>query len=358
MTMHRRQLLGTLATGTLASLARPSIAKEASTSDKRIKIGQIGIGHAHSTKLSVYRNNPNYEVVGIVEPDTSLRPKLETVDAFNDIPVMTQEQLLNTPDLQAVLVETEVKDLLNVAEACIDAGKHIHLDKPAGESWTQFQRIVEGARRKKLMIQMGYMYRYNPAIVLLQDFLERGWLGDVFEIHTVMSKVIGQDSRKQLARYPGGTMFELGCHIIDLVVGVLGKPDKVTPYARHSSPIQDKLVDNMLAVFDYPKATATVRSTGVEVDGFARRHFVVCGTEGTFHIQPLDRPSVRVALSQARGEYRKGYQDIEFPKYTRYVEDAADMAAVLRGEKENEFDYDHDLTVQKAVLQASGLSLN
>ena len=35
----------------------------------RIKIGQIGVGHAHATKLSVYRHSPDYEVVGIVEPD-------------------------------------------------------------------------------------------------------------------------------------------------------------------------------------------------------------------------------------------------------------------------------------------------
>ena len=202
---------------------------------------------------------------------------------------------------------------------------------------------------------MGYMYRYNPAIVLLRDFLNRGWLGDVFEIHTVMSKVIGAETRQQLAEYPGGTMFELGCHIIDLVIGVLGKPDKVTPYPRQSSPLGDKLVDNMLAVFEYPKATATVRSSAVEVDGFARRHFVVCGTGGTFHIQPLDRPAAKVALSQARGDYRKGYQDISFPKYTRYVDDAKDMAAIIRGEKENDFGYEHDLTVQQCVLKASAL---
>ena len=110
---------------------------------------------------------------------------------------MTQEQLLNVPGLQAVLVETRVRDLLNAAESCIAAGKHIHLDKPAGESLPQFQRILESAAKQKLLVQMGYMYRYNPAVVLLRDFLKQGWLGDVFEVHAVMSKVInsGRPSR-------------------------------------------------------------------------------------------------------------------------------------------------------------------
>ena len=72
----------------------------------------------------------------------------------------------------------------------------------------------------------------------------------------------------------------------------------------------------MLAVLTYPRATATVKSSALEVEGGDRRHLVVCGTEGTFHIQPLDNPAARVSLSQARGEYKKGTQDVRFPKYT------------------------------------------
>ena len=67
------------------------------------------------------------------------------------------------------------------------------------------------------------------------------------------------------------------------------------------------------------------------MEGFDRRHLVVCGTEGTFHIQPLDNPSARASLSQARGEYKKGTQEVTFPKYVRYVGDAADMARIIRG---------------------------
>lgn len=44
--------------------------------------------------------------------------------AYRDLPWMTEEELLNQPGLQAVLVETRVRDLLNTAERCIGAGKH------------------------------------------------------------------------------------------------------------------------------------------------------------------------------------------------------------------------------------------
>jgi predicted dehydrogenase len=321
----------------------------------RIKIGQIGVGHAHATKLSVYRRSEDYEVVGLVEPDDRLREEARSKEVYRGLPWMTREQLLDVPGLQAVLVETRVRDLLEAAETCVNAGLHVHLDKPVGESLPRYRRILEAATKQHLWVQMGYMYRYNPAVALLRDVLRRGWLGEVFEVHAVMSKVVGPAERAALAKYRGKIMFELGCHVIDLVVGVLGAPTKATPYARHSSRRDDALVDNMLAVFEYPVATAAVRSSALEVDGSERRHLVVCGTEGTFHIQPLDNPSARVAFSTRRGDYRKGYQDVSFPRYTRYVDDAADMARVIRGEKAIDYTASHDLAVQTAVLQASGL---
>lgn len=361
---RRTFLIGGTAAGLAAGLLRTSAGQDAKPGParRRIKVGQIGVGHAHASKLSVYRESPDYEVVGIVEPDAGLRQAAGLQAPFRGLTWMTQEQLLNVPGLEVVLVETPVRDLLATAETCIAAGKHIHLDKPAGQSLPHYQRILDAAAKQKLLVQMGYMYRYNPAVMLMRDMLARGWLGEPFEVHTVMSKVVPPADRLKLAEYPGGIMFELGCHVIDLVVGVLGKPQSVKSYPRQSSQAQagkesDKLMDNMLAVLEYPQALASVKSSALEVDGGERRHFVLCGTEGTFHIQPLDNPSARVALSQPRGDYKKGYQEITFPKFTRYFADAADMARIVRGEKSTDFSYAHDLAVQETVLRASNASL-
>jgi predicted dehydrogenase len=355
MNLQRRELLKTLGQAGICGLgayavAAAQVAQVANSTP--IKIGQIGVGHAHASKLSVYRESPDYEVVGIVESDPELRERAMSQAIYRDLRWMTQEQLLNIPTLQAVLVETQVRHLLDTAEACVKAGKHIHLDKPAGDSIPQFTRILEIAEQQKLLVQMGYMYRYNPAVVLLREFLRQGWLGDIFEVHTVMSKVVSDQDRRSLAEFRGGMMFELGCHVLDLVVGILGEPAQVHSHSQHASAIQDGLADNTLAVLTYPRALATVKSSAMEVDGGARRHLVVCGTEGTFHIQPLDNPTARVSLSSAHGKYKKGINELTFPKYVRYVEDAADMARILRGEKPSDFSYQHDLAVQRTLLKA------
>ncbi|MCB1077679.1 MAG: Gfo/Idh/MocA family oxidoreductase [Verrucomicrobiae bacterium] len=323
-----------------------------------LKYLQVGTTHAHADKIAVYRESPDWEVVGVVEPDEKRRDAIKDTKNYQGLPFLTLEQGLNIPGLKAVGIETDVKDLLRHAELAIDAGFSIHLDKPAGESLHHFRRILGKADKAGLTVQMGYMFRFNPAVQFMRECLKKGWLGEPFEVHTVMSKVVPPGpSRQGLADFPGGIMFELGGHVVDLVVGVLGRPDRVTAYPRRTvTDAGDSLVDNMLSVFEYPKATATVKSTAVEVEGGARRHFVVCGTEGTCHIQPLDRPSVKLALSQPRDSHKKGYQEIPFePPYRRYVGDAADLAAILRGEKESEWNSEHDLAVQESLLLACGL---
>ena len=324
-----------------------------------IKVGQIGTKHAHASgKMETFRKFPDlFEVVGVVEPDVAQRTRMQQTKPYAGLQWITQQELLSTPGLQAVAVETDIDHLLTSAEACVAAGVHVHLDKPAGTSLKDFQRLCESANAKKLMIQMGYMFRSNAAFRFLFRAVREGWLGDVFSVHCEMSKKVADSVRPGLAHYPGGSMFELGCHLIDAVVTVLGPPDRVTPFNRNTRPDHDKLLDNCLAVFEYPKATATIRSSVTEVDGGRRRQFVVCGTKGTIVIRPLEPYQLSLTLESAVGDHRRGTTTIDLPKSTgRYDGDFLHLAGVIRGDETPEYDTDHDLAVQSALLQASGMA--
>jgi predicted dehydrogenase len=305
--------------------------------------------------MAVYRESPDFEVVGVAEPDGSLWERASGDAAFRGLPRLGVEELLSRPGLQAVAVETGVGDLLQFGQSAVEAGLHLHLDKPPGASLPGFERLLAAATSRGLTVQLGYMYRYNPAVRLLREFLREGWLGEVFAVHAVMGKTLAPDERPPLAAFPGGIMFELGCHLVDLVVAVLGKPASVSSHLQRGA---DGLAENGLAVLEYPGAVATVRASATEVDGFAGRQLTVYGKAGTFHIKPLDRPAARVTLDRARGggRYAAGTTEIPFePPYRRYAGDAADFAAVIRREKASDFPPEHDLVVQEAVLRASGM---
>jgi predicted dehydrogenase len=353
--MFRREFMKS--TGALALASFPWSSGLAATETKPIRVGQIGTRHAHAAgQLQTILALPeHFECVGVVEPDPARRQLLKDHPTYSRVSWINEEELLNTPDLQIVAVETEVRDLLATAQRCVEAGCHIHLDKPAGESLAELIRLHQTAEQNHLLIQMGYMYRYNPAFQFLFQAVDKGWLGDIFEIHGVMSKSVNNSTRKELAEYPGGSMFELGCHLIDPLLTLLGIPNRVTAHNRKSHPDQDDLLDNCLAVFDFDRATATVRSSLIEPDGGRRRQFVVCGTQGTIAIRPLEPPRLELTLAQDVEGHKKGHHTVAIPQAPgRYHGAWLDLANAITDRRPLRWSHAHDIAVQRAILIAGG----
>src|ERR1051325_2320662 len=141
-TFSRREFLRA---STAAGLASLTVARgQTSGAKSKIRVGQIGTGHAHAAgKMDTMRGSEDFEVVGVVEQDPERRANAEKSKTYGGLAWMTEEQLLNAPGLQVVAVETEIKDLVPTGIRCIAAGKHIHLDKPAGESLPAFKALLE-----------------------------------------------------------------------------------------------------------------------------------------------------------------------------------------------------------------------
>lgn len=327
----------------------------------RIKIGQIGVGHEHASgKMDALRRLPEYfEVVGVVE---EANPVWYDRGCYEGVPRMTEAQLLDTPGLQAVAVETNMPELADTAIRCMERGLHMHLDKPGGETFKPFARLIDGCKARGLAIQLGYMYRVNPAIKLVFRAVSEGWLGDIFEVHAVMSRYDDDTYRRFLAGYPGGAMYNFGSHLIDLVVAMLGRPDNVVPFQRATR--DDGLNDNGLAVLEYPWATATIRAAIVEADGMRHRRLIVCGTKGTAEIYPLEHPwdhygrdplHVRLTLREGNPEYPAGTHLVDVGVMNgRYEDQLIELARVIQGEMENPYPYAHELMVEEVLLAAAG----
>ena len=325
---------------------------------RRIRVGQIGTGHDHAGgKMDALRRlRDDFEVVGVVEPDPVRRRAAENIAVYRGLTWMTEEQLLHTPDLQAVAVETDVTELVPTARRAVAAGMHVHMDKPAGEDLAEYRRLLDEATARRRVVQMGYMFRTNPAFRFCFQLVRQGWLGKVFEVQGLMAKQIADEERKRNLRYRGGMMFQLGCHLIDAMVCVLGRPTNVAAYRRCVCPERDSLPDNQLAVFEYPSALATVRVSVTEVEGMPRRQFVVCGTEGSVEIRPLEPAAMHLSLDRPRDKYVRGRQEVTLPKTSpRYDDQFRELAHIARGEAQPEYTPEHDLLVQDLTLRASGM---
>ncbi len=300
-----------------------------------------------------------FEVVGVCERDPAWLQSRGSLDVYAGLPFMSEAELLDVRGLDAVMVETDVWDLIPTAQRCVDRGLHVHIDKPAGEDIAAFETLLSDAARRNRIVQMAYMYRYNNAVRYAYDMATSGALGDIFEIDAVMSTEHTRDYREWLKHFRGGCMYIFGCHLIDLVIGFRGTPDAIVPYLGKTGYEGVDVYDNTLAVLEYANGPSTVRVSSVEVNGYGRRQFVVLGTKGSIEIKPFERPtSVTYAKADGGDAYRDRKVVIELPPMGgRYDELLLDFARCVRGEKENPFDYAHELLVHQATLMASGISL-
>lgn len=321
-----------------------------------IKVGQIGTGHSHAAgKWETFNRYPDlFEVVGIAEPDEAQRKLSEGRGPYRKANWISEEELLEKATL--VVVETDVADLISTAMRAVAANKHLHLDKPGGTNLADFAELLKQAEQRKRVIQMGYMFRYNPAFTFLFQAVRDRWLGPIRELHGAIGKQGSDGLRKDLSQYPGGGMFELACHLVDALVTVMGPPKQVHAFNRETR--DDGFVDNQLAVFEYPEATATIRCNHVDPFGGPRRQFSVIGEAGSIEIRPLEPAKLTLMIDRQRGDYEKGAHQIDFPRGGRYDGDFQDLAAVLTGKKEFQWNYAHDLAVQQAVLEASDMKID
>ena len=334
---------------------------------KRIKIGQIGIGHNHGSEkmASLRRLSDVFEVVGVVESDPEWMKKRGNLAPYQGLPFMTEEELFATPGLEAVAVETDVFELCPTALRCAEKGFHIHMDKPGGEDLHAFGRVLDMCRRKNLVFQQAYIYRYNPAVRFCLEAVRKGWLGEIFEIHAVMSRYDGDNAayRQWLSQFKGGAMYIFAGYLIDLVIAMLGAPDKVTPFIKKTR--DDALIDNGLAVLEYAKATATVRVSVEEVEGYKHRRLIVCGTEGSVEICPIefqhyytDKLSARLTLKHPKGAYEAGTHTVDCGLLNcRYGSQLTEFAKIIRKEMANPWSFDHEYLLHKTLLEACNVKI-
>lgn len=335
---------------------------------KKIRIAQIGAGHDHATAaLSTLKLQSDlYELVGyaVTEGDEAIYEQNRAV--YADVRKMTVEEILNEPGLDAVCIETEDRRLTEFALMAAERGLHIQMDKPGSESEEAFEHLIDVVTEKNLVFHMGYMYRYNPEVVRLKKEIAEGKLGEIYAVEAQMNCKHPIEKRKWLGNYPGGMLYYLGCHLIDLVYGICGKPDKVIPLSCAIGTDGVEAEDFGMAVFQYKNGVSFVKSTAVEWGGFERRQFVVCGTKGTVELKPFEWLEVLgehngVFTTQTTG-VREAFSDEwhtkapyrESEMFGRYDAMYRAFADYVNGKRENPFDYEYERELHRLILQACG----
>lgn len=138
----------------------------------KLRAGVIGVGHLGRHHARLYASLPDSALIGVVDHDherASLIGRQYGARAFDDLP-----DLLNHVDVVSVAVPTSAHYF--VAKACLEAGKHVLVEKPIAALPIEAQELVELAKINRCTLQVGHSERFNPIMRMMRPHIRRPML--------------------------------------------------------------------------------------------------------------------------------------------------------------------------------------
>ncbi len=331
----------------------------------KVRIAQIGTnGYSHGNDIfNTLKKQPElFEIAGFCFPEGEREKFPERMADFAGYPELTLRQILDDESIVAVAVETEEIYLTKYALLAARHGKHIHMEKPGGLETAAFEELINEVKRREKTFHIGYMYRYNPVLQELLTQVKNGELGEILSVEAQMNCLHTPATRQWLSAFPGGMMYFLGCHLIDLILQLQGLPQRILPLNKSTGLDGVTAEDFGMAVLEYPRGISFAKVSGAEVGGFPRRQLVVSGTKKTVQVQPLEFWSPKgfqYGMFSEITEYESREWCYEGTKrksgyYDRYETMTAQFAEMVLDKKENPYTPDYELELYKTLLCCCG----
>ena len=332
---------------------------------KKVRVVQWGMCHEHADGKfkSVKKLPDDYELVGIIDDRESKTPREDRdFKVFDGVPRMTPEQLWADKSIQCVFVEVTNDDLIPIAWKVAKHGLAMHLDKPCGQNLKKFEALMDFCKARGIPVQIGYMFRVNPAIKFATKAVKEGWLGDIISVEADMYHDYGSKNyNAYIASFKGGIMYNLGCHLVDFILPMMpGMPTKAHVVRLPAPGDPDNAGTNCVSVLEWPHATVTVRSS--RHAACSNRWLRIQGTKGAIDLRPIERFDGKPTKLEMRLKfdvpgYKKGTHVVDCGiQKDRYADQLKELADIVRGRRPNPpGQYDHDVAVHKATLMACGM---
>ena len=332
---------------------------------KKVRVVQWGMCHEHADGKfkSVKKLPDDYELVGIIDDRESKTPREDRdFKVFDGVPRMTPEQLWADKSIQCVFVEVTNDDLIPIAWKVAKHGLAMHLDKPCGQNLKKFEALMDFCKARGTPVQIGYMFRVNPAIKFATKAVKEGWLGDIISVEADMYHDYGSKNyNAYIASFKGGIMYNLGCHLVDFILPMMpGMPTKAHVVRLPAPGDPDNAGTNCVSVLEWPHATVTVRSS--RHAACSNRWLRIQGTKGAIDLRPIERFDGKPTKLEMRLKfdvpgYKKGTHVVDCGiQKDRYADQLKELADIVRGRRPNPpGQYDHDVAVHRVTLMACGM---
>jgi predicted dehydrogenase len=178
-----------------------------------IRVGVVGLGYWGPNLARNFAAIAGCELAWLCDSEAQKReqqsqafPGARTTDVLGD--------LLDDPELDAVVLATPVSTHAELAIAVAEAGKHCFVEKPLATTAADAEEAVAAAERAERILMVGHLLEYHPAVVKLKDLVDGDELGGLYYIY-------GNRLNLGVLREDENALWSLGAHDVSVVLALV-----------------------------------------------------------------------------------------------------------------------------------------
>ncbi|MEO8634283.1 MAG: Gfo/Idh/MocA family oxidoreductase [Gemmatimonadales bacterium] len=314
-----------------------------------MKLVVVGAGTIGQLRAQSIRLNPATELLGVVDPVPAAAERAvagSAAKALSDL-----RTALALPGLDAVIVSSPLPAHEEQVIMALEAGKHVLCEKPLGNTIEGCQRMLAAAAKSGKTLATGFNHRYYPSVKYLTDVVRSGRIGTIdhlriFGAHDGLHN-FRTDWQYKSPASGGGAMMDVGIHMTDLAVHLLGDVVEVYGVATNRILQVPGSEDNAVAIFKSPTGIPVTYHAGwTEWKGY-RWYVEAYGEKGM--VRAYYAPMFNMLITQERpgAPRKKSYQfhlDVMVREKLKgwtstalqtFHEELHDFLGMLRGERTN-----------------------
>jgi len=242
-----------------------------------LRAAVIGVGSMGANHARVYARMPHTTLVAFADLDPALRDRISRT--YKARPYTDYREMIEKEHLDVVTVALPTHLHRQAAMATMSAGIHTFVEKPLADSVIAGREMIEASHRHDVLLGVGHIERFNPAVIALKERLDEGQLGKIYQIHA-----------RRIGPFPPrikdvGVVFDLATHEVNIMEYLTGAGIrsvsavvKQTLHDKHEDMVSGilRFDDGVIGMFDINWLTPT-----------KIRQLTVLGERGMFQVNYL-----------------------------------------------------------------------
>ncbi len=277
-----------------------------------MRFGLLGCGAIGALRAQALRATPGAELHAVVDPVAERARALAT--ASGAIVAASLEELLDSPQIDAVVVSTPPHLHRRQVEMALRAGKHVLCEKPLAPTAEACRIMVAVAEQHGQTLATGFNYRFYPAVAKARELIAAGRLGDVDHVASATGHPGGPEFTHPWVQDPkivgGGALMDNGIHLADLTLHFLGPISEAHGFATERVWHFPGSEDNGYVLMRTPEGRiGTLHASWSQWRGY---HFQVeiVGTRGSVRLQYP--PMATIFYERPDGSAKRGRRQVFF----------------------------------------------